>query len=385
MKALILVDIQNDFLPGGALAVPDGDAILAVANRLQGAFELVVATQDWHPANHGSFAVTHPGKKVFEQIELRGLPQTLWPMHCVQNTPGADLATGLKDEKIARVFPKGTDSGIDSYSGFFDNGHRKSTGLGEWLKEQGVDEVFVCGLATDYCVRFTALDAVKLGFRASVIEDACRGVSLRPGDVAEAIAEVKRAGAKVVQSADVLGDVASEAERTTLHRGKFLALIREGHWEYAERIGTTGAAIIVAVTNEKKLLLVEQYRIPVHSRTIELPAGIVGDEPGAANESLADAARRELLEETGYAAETMKALMTGPSSSGLASEMVTLLLASGLKRVHQGGGIAHERIVVHEVPVAEVHEWLAAKVSAGFMVEPKVYAGLYFLARGCGA
>jgi len=204
MKALILVDIQTDFLPGGALAVPDGDAIIPVVNRLQAKFPLVVATQDWHPANHGSFAANHPGNAVFTQIDLNGLPQTLWPVHCVQGTPGADLATGLQREDIAKVFPKGTDAGIDSYSGLNDNGHRKSTGLGEWLKAKGVTEVFVCGLATDYCVKFTALDAVQMGFKTYFIEDASRGVNLQPNDVANAVAEMDHAGITVVQSQQVL-------------------------------------------------------------------------------------------------------------------------------------------------------------------------------------
>ena len=171
MKALILVDIQNDFLPGGALAVPDGHAVIPVANRLQAAFPLVVATQDWHPANHGSFASNHPGRSVFEQIELNGLPQTLWPVHCVQNTRGSELAPALNTQRIAKVFQKGTEAGIDSYSGLFDNGHRKSTGMGEWLRGQGVDAVYVCGLATDYCVKFTALDACQIGFRTHLVED----------------------------------------------------------------------------------------------------------------------------------------------------------------------------------------------------------------------
>jgi nicotinamidase/pyrazinamidase len=204
MKVLILVDIQNDFLPGGALAVPDGDKIIPIVNKLQPTFPLVVATQDWHPANHGSFAASHPGKNVFEQIELNGLPQTLWPLHCVQNTKGAELAAALSRERIAKVFPKGTDVGIDSYSGLFDNGHRKSTGLGEWLKARGATEVFVCGLATDYCVKFTALDAAQMGFKTSLIEDASRGVNLRSDDVKNAIEEMKRAGIAVVQSAELL-------------------------------------------------------------------------------------------------------------------------------------------------------------------------------------
>lgn len=204
MKALILVDLQNDFLPGGALAVPHGDEVIPLANRLQPAFPLVVATQDWHPPDHGSFVANHPGKQAFEQIDLHGLPQTLWPVHCVQYTPGAELAPALRRERIARIFPKGTDPQIDSYSGFFDNGHRKSTGLGDWLKDRGVAEVFVCGLATDYCVQFTALDAASLGFRTRLVEDASRGVNLRPDDVRNALERVRRAGIAVVQSADLL-------------------------------------------------------------------------------------------------------------------------------------------------------------------------------------
>lgn len=200
MKALILVDIQNDFLPGGALAVPEGDAVVPLANHLLNAFPIVVATQDWHPANHGSFAESHPGKDLFEQIDLNGLQQTLWPTHCVQDTVGAQLAAGLDQDRIAKIFPKGTDPRIDSYSGLFDNGRRKSTGLGEWLKEHSVREVFVCGLATDYCVKFTALDAAQFGFKTHFIEDASRGVNLQPNDVMNAIAEMERAGVTIVQS-----------------------------------------------------------------------------------------------------------------------------------------------------------------------------------------
>jgi nicotinamidase/pyrazinamidase len=204
MKALILVDLQNDFLPGGALAVPDGDAVIPVANRLQPMFPVVVATQDWHPANHGSFAVNHPGKRIFEQIDLNGLPQTLWPIHCVQNTSGAELASGLNRERIAKVFQKGTDAGIDSYSGFFDNGHRRATGMTEWLNGRGVTEVHICGLATDYCVKFTALDAVSSGFKTWLIEDASRGVNLQMNDVNNAIAEMKKAGVLIENSAKML-------------------------------------------------------------------------------------------------------------------------------------------------------------------------------------
>lgn len=171
------------------------------------------------------------------------------------------------------------------------------------------------------------------------------------------------------------------ANKTILYTGKFLSLVKEGHWEYAVRVNATGAAVIVAVTDEQKLLLVEQYRIPVQSRTIELPAGIIGDEVGLSGESQAEAARRELREETGYDAEHIELLMTGPASGGLTSEIVTLLRASRLRRVGAGGGIAHEKIIVHEVPLSEIDTWLAAKVQAGMMIEPKVYAGLYFLLK----
>lgn len=204
MNALILVDIQNDFLPGGALAVPEGDQIVPAVNRLQPRFPLVVATQDWHPADHGSFAANHPGRVPGEMIDLHGLPQILWPTHCVQGQPGADFAPKLDRQRWAQVFVKGTDPAIDSYSGFFDNGHRQATGLGDYLRDQGVTDVYVAGLATDYCVKFTVLDALKLGFRAHLIEDACRGVNLQPDDVAAAIAEMRAVGAEVLDAQQIL-------------------------------------------------------------------------------------------------------------------------------------------------------------------------------------
>jgi nicotinamidase/pyrazinamidase len=204
MKALILVDIQNDFLPGGALAVPKGDEVIPIANRFIPAFDLVVATQDWHPADHGSFASRHAGRKVGDLIELNGLPQVLWPDHCVQDTRGAAFADSLEAGRINRVFRKGTDPGIDSYSGFFDNGHRKSTGLGEFLKSQGVEEVCVMGLATDYCVKSTAIDARKLGFRVSLVLDGVRGVELKAGDCWRALEEMMNAGVRLVRDADAL-------------------------------------------------------------------------------------------------------------------------------------------------------------------------------------
>jgi nicotinamidase/pyrazinamidase len=197
MRALILVDIQNDFCPGGALAVADGDAVVSIANRLMTTVDLVVATQDWHPENHGSFASNNPGRKVFDLADLGGLPQVMWPAHCVQWTGGAQFHPGLNTRRIARVFPKGTDPTIDSYSGFFDNGKRKATGLGEWLKTQAVDEVLICGLATDYCVKATAIDAAQLGFRTVLIEDACRGVAMKATDIPDALAAMRQAGVTV--------------------------------------------------------------------------------------------------------------------------------------------------------------------------------------------
>jgi nicotinamidase/pyrazinamidase len=200
MNALLIVDVQNDFCPGGALAVPEGDRVVEVINRIQPRFDLVVATQDWHPADHASFAANHPGRRPGEQIDLAGLPQILWPVHCVQNTPGAELHPRLDRARIARVFRKGADPSVDSYSGFFDNGHRCATGLGDYLKGQGVTDVYICGLATDYCVKFTALDAVGLGFKTHVVADACRGVELRPGDVRRAIEQIREQGVVVIET-----------------------------------------------------------------------------------------------------------------------------------------------------------------------------------------
>src|SRR5438270_7487486 len=206
MRTLILVDIQNDFLPGGALAVPRGDEVIAIANELQPRFDLVVATQDWHPAGHGSFASSHPRSKPGDLVELGGLQQVLWPDHCVQGSPGAAFAAKLQMNRVETIFRKGTDPGIDSYSGFFDNGHRKSTGLGDYLRGRGATELYVMGLATDYCVKFTALDALRLGFRAFLVQDGSRGVELRAGDVARAVDELRQAGVRIVQAADVQTD-----------------------------------------------------------------------------------------------------------------------------------------------------------------------------------
>ena len=202
MRALLVVDVQNDFLPGGALEVPRGDEVVAAINVLMPRFELVVATADWHPPDHASFAANHPGRSPGEEIALGGAPQILWPVHCVAGTPGADFAPGLETQHFAEVFRKGTDPAVDSYSGFFDNHHLRATGLGDYLEARGVHELWIAGLATDYCVRFTALDARRLGLHALVVEDGCRGVELHPGDVEAARAEMRDAGCRLVTSAD---------------------------------------------------------------------------------------------------------------------------------------------------------------------------------------
>lgn len=184
-SAFIIIDIQNDFCPGGALAVKEGDAVVPLINELQKHFALVVATKDWHPVGHSSF-------------------ETLWPPHCVQGTAGAEFVAGFDTSRIARVFLKGTDMELDSYSGFFDNEHRRATGLGDYLKERGVTDVTIAGLATDYCVKYTALDALMLGFKTTVVVDACRGVEVREGDTARAVEEMAAAGIHITESRRLL-------------------------------------------------------------------------------------------------------------------------------------------------------------------------------------
>jgi nicotinamidase/pyrazinamidase len=201
VRALVLVDLQYDFLPGGALAVPHGDEVIPIALALIPKFPLVVATQDWHPRNHRSFAVNNPGTQVGQVIDLDGLPQVMWPAHCVQGTRGAELHDDLPRDLT--VIRKGTDPAIDSYSGFFDNGHKQATGLAQYLTDRGATELFVLGLATDYCVKFTVLDARTLGFPTTLVADACRAVELSPGDAKRAITAMRDVGAVISDSARV--------------------------------------------------------------------------------------------------------------------------------------------------------------------------------------
>jgi nicotinamidase/pyrazinamidase len=220
-NALILVDLQNDFVPGGALGVPQGDAVIPIANRLirSGVFDLVIATQDWHPRDHGSFAANHRGKTPGDVVNLNGLRQILWPVHCVQNTRGAEFVAGLEIGGVDKIIQKGTDPWIDSYSAFFDNAHRKSTGLDRYLKARNITDVYLAGLATDYCVKFSALDARRLGFVVHVIEDACRGVNLRHGDVDAAIEQMRSIGVEITKGGRVLAALRSAGVKARVKAG----------------------------------------------------------------------------------------------------------------------------------------------------------------------
>jgi nicotinamidase/pyrazinamidase len=204
-RALLLVDLQNDFCAGGALAVADGDSTVEVANTLirwcAARGETVVASKDWHPANHGSFASQH-AVSPFSQGQLDGLAQTFWPDHCVQHSEGAELHPLLETSGIDFIVRKGENPSIDSYSAFFDNGQRQKTALDAWLKAQQIDELIVLGLATDYCVKFTVLDALKLGYQVNVITDGCRGVNIQPADSTSAFMEMSAAGATLYTLAD---------------------------------------------------------------------------------------------------------------------------------------------------------------------------------------
>lgn len=202
MKALLLIDIQNDFLPGGSLAVADGDAVIPIANKLQEKFDLVVATQDWHPPQHQSFASQHKGKNVFDNIKLYGLDQVLWPDHCIQGSSGAEFSSQLDMKKVEAIFRKGTNPEIDSYSGFYDNGHRKTTGLADFLKGRKVKQIYLAGLAADFCVFFSTKDALQEGFETYLIEDATRAISQEGFEKAKD--EIIKKGGHIIKSGEIL-------------------------------------------------------------------------------------------------------------------------------------------------------------------------------------
>ncbi|WP_321345089.1 bifunctional nicotinamidase/pyrazinamidase [Breoghania sp.] len=199
---LVVIDVQNDFTPGGALAVADGDAVVPVIDALLDRFAHVVATQDWHPANHFSFASAQENAQAFETIEAAYGPQTVWPDHCVQGTKGAQFHPGFRAERAELILRKGYRIGIDSYSAFYENDRQTRTGLAGHLRERGFKRLFFCGLATDFCVRWSVEDALKEGFDAILIEDACRAIDL-DGSLDAALAAMDEAGAKRIAASDI--------------------------------------------------------------------------------------------------------------------------------------------------------------------------------------
>jgi nicotinamidase/pyrazinamidase len=198
MKTLIIIDVQNDFMPGGSLEVPHGNMIVPVINEVQSYFDLVVATQDWHPKNHKSFASNHYGKKSFDKIVLNGVQQTLWPDHCTQGSYGAEIHRDIESNRIAAIFRKGMDPEVDSYSGFYDNNHQLSTGLAGYLKEKGAFEIYFCGLAADICVYYTILDSIHEGFSATLIEDASQPLYVEKFD--DIKCDIAKLGVHIVKS-----------------------------------------------------------------------------------------------------------------------------------------------------------------------------------------
>lgn len=208
MKALLIIDMQNDFAPGGPLAVPEADLLIEPINALIKKFSLVIATQDWHPKEHMSFATQHAGKKPGELIELEGAEQILWPEHCVQNTLGAEFVPGLEIAEFNKIIRKGTNPLIDSYSAFFDNAHEQKTELDTFLHSREVQHLYICGVATEYCVLFSVLDAIALGYRVTLIIDACKGIELQQGDVARAIDQMEKKGAEIAFVEELLRFVA---------------------------------------------------------------------------------------------------------------------------------------------------------------------------------
>jgi nicotinamidase/pyrazinamidase len=203
MKALLVVDIQYDFCPGGALAVPDGDKIIPTVNKLIEHFDVIVQTQDWHPAGHSSFASSHNGKNPYDTVEMDYGTQVLWPDHCVQGSKGAEFHKDLRTQKSQVIIRKGFRKAIDSYSTFFENDQKTATGLSGYLKERGVKELYTVGLATDFCVKWSVLDGIDEGFSMHIVEDAVKGIDL-DGSLDEAWDEMKKKGVKITQSEDIL-------------------------------------------------------------------------------------------------------------------------------------------------------------------------------------
>ncbi len=263
------------------------------------------------------------------------------------------------------------------------------TELHSLLRRHAVRRLFVMGLATDYCVQFTVLDAIRLGYETHLIKDGCRGVGLGSGDVENAIEAMRDAGAYIVHSDDVprLIDTGAvmrphserESEDRTIAETPHLRLVRRGNWDYVTRTTGSGVVAIVAVTANDELVLVEQHRPPLACDVIELPAGLVGDIETARNESFEAAAARELDEETGYRAESLRCVMSAASSGGLTDEKITFVMATGLQRIHDGGGDATESITVRHVPLTELDRWLQEQSESGRLIDARVLTGIYLL------
>ena len=204
MNALLVVDIQNDFCPGGALAVPEGDEIVPVVNKLIAHFDVIIQTQDWHPSGHHSFASSHSGKQPYDTIELKYGTQVLWPNHCVQGTKGAEFHPNLNSDKSQVIIRKGFRKEIDSYSTFFENDQETTTGLTGYLKQRGITNLYTVGLATDFCVKWSILDGIDEGFTMHIVKDAVRGIDLN-GSLDSAWNEIESKGASIITSEDITG------------------------------------------------------------------------------------------------------------------------------------------------------------------------------------
>jgi nicotinamidase/pyrazinamidase len=203
-KALLVVDVQNDFCPGGALAIPAGDTVVPIINKIQPVFDTIIATQDWHPPNHVSFAANHPAKNVYDVIPINDMSQVLWPAHCVSGTMGADFHSALETQRFQLILRKGMAPGLDSYSVFLENDKKTRTGLDGYLRSLEIKKIFLCGLATDYCVFYSARDAVSFGFETEVVIDACRGVDVPAGNIEMAVRQMKNIGVTFIYSAELL-------------------------------------------------------------------------------------------------------------------------------------------------------------------------------------
>ena len=203
-NALLIVDVQNDFCPGGALAIQGGDKVIPVINQIQPIFDTIIATRDWHPPNHVSFAVNHPGKNVYDIIDINGISQVLWPSHCVSGSIGAAFHPDLETDRFKIILHKGMDPAIDSYSVFLENDKKKLTGMDDFLRHLEITRIFLCGLATDYCVFYSAMDAISFGFETCVVIDACCGVDVPDRNIEKAILLMKSSGVKIISSMELL-------------------------------------------------------------------------------------------------------------------------------------------------------------------------------------